>query len=71
VCGFLRWQRGFDIPSSAAFGKIGDAYAAEIRRFAKDHDIPVVRFAKGDKKEEIARPYLTPPRRRAGPGGWR
>ncbi|MDQ6947951.1 MAG: hypothetical protein M3256_17210, partial [Actinomycetota bacterium] len=26
VCKFLRWQRHFPIPSSAAFGKIGDAY---------------------------------------------
>jgi hypothetical protein len=68
VCGFLRWQRGFDIPSSAAFGKIGDAYAAEIRRFAKDHDIPVVRFAKGDKKEEIARPYLDAAAAQSGTG---
>jgi hypothetical protein len=28
VCRFLRWQRGFVIPSSAAFGKIGQAYVA-------------------------------------------
>ena len=26
VCRFLRWQRRFPIPSSAAFGKIGDGY---------------------------------------------
>ncbi len=37
VCRFLRWQRGFFIPSSAAFGKIGDAYAAEVLRFASKH----------------------------------
>jgi hypothetical protein len=24
VCTFLRWQRKFPIPSSAAFGRIGD-----------------------------------------------
>jgi hypothetical protein len=30
VCTFLRWQRHFSIPSSAAFGKIGDKYVAEI-----------------------------------------
>jgi hypothetical protein len=29
VCQFLRWQRGYEIPSSAAFGKIGDGYVAE------------------------------------------
>ena len=25
---FLRWQRGYPIPSAAAFGKIGQAYSA-------------------------------------------
>jgi hypothetical protein len=32
VCQFLRWQRGYEIPSSAAFGKIGDGYVREIYR---------------------------------------
>ncbi len=32
VCRFLRWQRGFTIPSSAAFGKIGAAYKADVHR---------------------------------------
>ena len=35
VCQFLYWQKGFGIPSSAAFGKIGDAYVAEVYRWAK------------------------------------
>ena len=47
VCQFLRWQRHYEIPSSAAFGKIGDAYVAEVYRWAKAHGIPVRRFAKG------------------------
>lgn len=58
VCQFLRWQRGYPIPSSAAFGKIGGSYTAEVHHFAKAHGIPVHRFAKGEKKEEIARPYI-------------
>ena len=58
VCQFLRWQRGFGIPSSAAFGKIGEACAAEVHRFAREHGIPVRRFAKGENKEEIARPLI-------------
>ena len=47
VCQFLQWQKGFGIPSSAAFGKIGDAYVAEVYRWAKANAIPVRRFAKG------------------------
>jgi hypothetical protein len=34
VCSFLRRQRGFPIPSSAAVGKMGDAYMREVHRFA-------------------------------------
>lgn len=58
VCRFLRWQRSFKIPSSAAFGKIGDAYVKEIHRYAKANDIPVIYFRKGDSKEEIARRFI-------------
>jgi hypothetical protein len=58
VCQFLRWQRGYGIPSSAAFGKIGAAYVAEVHRFAEANGIPVLHFAKGENKEEIARPKI-------------
>jgi hypothetical protein len=58
VCTFLRWQRNFPIPSSAAFGRIGDEYVKAVYRFAEAHSIPVVHFKKGQNKEEIARPYL-------------
>jgi hypothetical protein len=68
VCQFLRWQRGYPIPSSAAFGKIGQAYAAEVHRFAKANGIPVRHFAKGESKEQAARPYLEAAARRGGTG---
>jgi hypothetical protein len=55
---FLREQRGFGYPSSAAFGEVGKAYETAIRNFARKNDIPVIRFAKGDDREEITRPYL-------------
>jgi hypothetical protein len=58
VCKFLRWQRKFRIPSSAAFGKIGDAYVQAIHQFAERHKIPVVHFKKGENKEKMALPYL-------------
>ena len=58
VCTFLRWQRQFKIPSSAGFGKIGEAYVQAIHEFAKAHGIPVVRFQKGQNKENVARPFL-------------
>jgi hypothetical protein len=58
VCQFLRWRRGYEIPSSAAFGKIGEAYVAEVHRWAKANGVPVIRFAKGEAKEAIARPFI-------------
>jgi hypothetical protein len=58
VCTFLRWRRGFPVPSSAAFGKIGDAYVEAIYAYAKAHNISVVRFEKGQDKEKTAHPFL-------------
>ncbi len=58
VCSFLRWQRKYKIPSSAAFGKIGDGFVKAIHKFAKDNSVPVVKFEKGQNKEELARPYI-------------
>ena len=58
VCRFLRWQRNFRIPSSAAFGKIGEQYTKAIDRFATQRKIPRLQFQKGQDKEELARPYL-------------
>jgi hypothetical protein len=58
VCTFLRWRRQFKIPSSAAFGKIGEAYIQAVHDFAKAHHIPVVHFQKGQNKEKFARPFL-------------
>jgi hypothetical protein len=58
VCIFLRWLRKFKLPSSAAFGKIGEAYVQAIHDFAKAHNIPLVHFQKGQNKEKFARPFL-------------
>ncbi len=68
VCRFLRWQRGFVIPSSAAFGKIGAAYVEQVHRWAKANDIPVHYFAKGENKEQLARPLLEAAARQGGQG---
>lgn len=51
-------DRGFPIPSPTLLGKMGRAYVEAINRFVADHEIPVVRFVKGDVKEEIAREYF-------------
>lgn len=51
-------DRGYTIPSPALLAKIGRAYVAAIDRFAERGEIPVVRFGKGESKEQIARGYF-------------
>jgi hypothetical protein len=51
-------DRGVSIPSPTLLGKMGRAYATAIDRYAAEHDIAVVRFATGQSKEELARPYF-------------
>jgi hypothetical protein len=68
VCTFLRWQRGFRIPSSAAFGKIGERYVQDIQRFAESRGVPLVHFKKGENKEERVRPLLQQAARAGGEG---
>lgn len=58
VCRFLRWQRNFRIPSSAAFGKIGEQYVQAIDRFAAQRKIPRLQFQKGQDKEETGSPLF-------------
>jgi hypothetical protein len=46
------------VPSPALFNTIGAAFRKAVTAFADDNDIPVVRFAKGDRKADVMRPYL-------------
>ena len=58
VIGFLTSHLGFPIPSPALLEKIGLRFRKDVDRFAADHDIPVIRFAKGERKLEVMRPHL-------------
>jgi len=68
VCTFLRWQKGFHIPSSAAFGKIGEAYVRAVEAFAKGNGTPIVHFKKGENKEERVRPLIDKASEQGGDG---
>ena len=59
VCTFLRWQRKFPIPSSAAFGKIGEEYVKAVYRFAEAHHIPVVHFVMGHDLSPPSRQFFS------------
>ncbi|MEJ5315338.1 MAG: hypothetical protein WHS45_13335 [Anaerolinea sp.] len=56
VVNFLR-QQGYPIPSPAILGKLTDEYKAAVEAFAVQHDIPLVHFARGVRKDDIAAEY--------------
>jgi hypothetical protein len=51
-------DRGFTIPSPAILGKIHERLVSDIETFIEANGLEVVRFKRGQSKEEIARPYL-------------
>ena len=59
VVSFMTKHLGCPIPSAAIMEKMGTAFRRSVRPFAERHEIPVVRFGKGDRKIEVMRPYLS------------
>jgi hypothetical protein len=58
VVSFLTRHLGFPIPSPAILERIGLGFRKAVTEFAAEGGIPVIRFAKGDRKLEVMRPYL-------------
>jgi hypothetical protein len=58
VVTFLTRHLGYPIASPAIFEKIGTRFRDDVRRFATAAGVPVVRFAKGDRKIDVMRPLL-------------
>ena len=50
---YLRGQLGCQVTSTAPLAAVSDAFAAAIRRFARDHQVPVVDFARGQRKDDV------------------
>lgn len=51
-------RRGFPIPSPAVVEKMGARFRDAVRTFAEVNHVPVVRFAKGDRKISVMAPYV-------------
>jgi hypothetical protein len=58
VVTFLYERLDAKVPSPALFNKLGTAFRHAVLAFAEDNGIPLVRFAKGDRKADVMRPYL-------------
>jgi len=51
-------HRGYPIPSPAPVTRMGEAFRDAVGRFTRVNAVPVVRFAKGDRKLDVMRPYV-------------
>ena len=54
---FLEHQRGQMIASPTLLGEVTQAFAAQVEVFAKREGIPMVRFEKGQRKDDVAAQY--------------
>ncbi|PIJ36165.1 hypothetical protein BMW24_005460 [Mycobacterium heckeshornense] len=55
---YVHRQLGLPIASTAPLARITEAFGAAVHRFADDHGLPWVDFAKGQRKDDIAHEYL-------------
>jgi hypothetical protein len=58
VVGFFRGHRGHPFASSALMDPISKAFVASIHRYCRDHDVELVEFAKGQRKDDLAGEHL-------------
>ena len=59
VARFLTDHLGYQIASPALFARIGNRFRADVKQFATDCGIPLIRFGKRDRKIDVVRPLLT------------
>jgi len=58
VAGYLMRHRGFPIASTALVAPMSQAFANAVRDYAKVGNVPVVRFAKGQRKDDVMHQHL-------------
>lgn len=55
---FLKQQRKYPVASSAAMAPISWAFIEAIEAYVKTHQVPLLTFEKGQRKEDVVAPYL-------------
>jgi hypothetical protein len=53
VAGFLRYHLGYPIASSFLLKPITDNFVSSIERFSKEEGVELVRFKKGERKDDV------------------
>jgi hypothetical protein len=57
VAAFFRFHRGERFASSALMDSISKTFIAAVKRFVEQEQIPLITFAKGQRKDDIAKEY--------------
>jgi len=58
VVGFFREHRGQPLPSAALMSPMSRDFVAKLERFVAQHDIPLVQFRKGQRKDTVMAEHL-------------
>lgn len=58
IAGFFRGHLGHRFASTKDAGPMTDAFIRSIRDFIEDHDIPLVPFKKGQRKDDVFKKHL-------------
>jgi len=65
---FMTGHLGLKIPSPAVLEKRGARFRESVERFARDNQIRMVQFAKGDRKQDVAAPFIDKVAKTGRPG---
>ena len=58
VAAFFRFHRGWRFASSALMDPITKRFVAKLEAYAQEHQIPVITFQKGQRKDDLAKAFF-------------
>lgn len=58
VAGFIRFHKERRFASTKDVAEMGKAFVRSIFKFAKQHEIPIHRFVKGERKDDVTQRFL-------------
>jgi hypothetical protein len=58
LIGYLHDRLGCTVNSTAPLSQVSDAFVAAIGRYGREHQVPVVHFAKGQRKDDVMQQFL-------------
>ncbi|WP_420497809.1 hypothetical protein [Parafrankia soli] len=59
LMGFLSRRLGMRIASTAPLAPITERFVAAVRRFVADHEVPLVDFTRGQRKDDVMQEHLS------------